>query len=230
MAAIEKGHNNKLPGLESVFKISWKITPRINHRKLRESFNDKITKLFSRIGELFLKKGLSSQEVDELSAVTSEEQFPQEKELSLEDGIPSEEVNEPYLAEIEEQLADSEEFSSEIGIPSQKDDELSTEMIEEISLEGDGLCEEHSTVTTPQPSISNGEQRKVSVNTSSVSKYFFLLEQGVQLTDAAKELSDEKMDFLWEDIFKPLDFYSILHERRKQLTFSEIETNMQNLL
>ena len=90
-------------------------------------------------------------------------------------------------------------------------------MIEEISPEGDGLCEEQSTVTTPQPKTSHGEQRKLCKNTSSVTEYSFLLKQGVQLMDAAKELTDEKMDSLWEDIFKPLDFYSILHERKKQL-------------
>ena len=46
---------------------------------------------------------------------------------------------------------------------------------------------------------------------------FFIESQGIKLTAAAKELSDEKWRLLYEDIFKPLDFFSILHERRKEL-------------
>ena len=37
-----------------------------------------------------------------------------------------------------------------------------------------------------------------------------------RLTEAAKKLSDEELTLLYEDILKPLDFYSILHERRKE--------------
>ena len=37
-----------------------------------------------------------------------------------------------------------------------------------------------------------------------------------RLTDAAAKLSQEELALLYEDILKPLDFYSILHERRKQ--------------
>ena len=46
---------------------------------------------------------------------------------------------------------------------------------------------------------------------------FFIESQGIKLTAVAKELSDEKWRLLYEDIFKPLDFFSILHERRKEL-------------
>ena len=37
-----------------------------------------------------------------------------------------------------------------------------------------------------------------------------------RFTDAAKNLSDEQLALLYEDIVKPLDFYALLHERRKQ--------------
>ncbi len=160
---------------------------------------------------------MSSQDVKK---VTIEEMFPQQKEL------PSE-VDQPYPAEIEELPTETEELSSEIAIPSQEDEQLSPVMIEEKSPEGDHLCKERSSATTPQQSTSQGGQRKLCPNTprDGASRYSFLLDQGVQLTDAAKELSDEKMDSLWEDIFKPLDFYSILHERSKQLSSSKIETN-----
>lgn len=43
----------------------------------------------------------------------------------------------------------------------------------------------------------------------------FVSSQGIKLTEVAKELRDEKWRLLYEDIFKPLDFYSILHERSK---------------
>ena len=37
-----------------------------------------------------------------------------------------------------------------------------------------------------------------------------------RLTEAAKQLSDEELALLYEDILKPLDFYDMLHERRKR--------------
>ena len=46
----------------------------------------------------------------------------------------------------------------------------------------------------------------------------FISSQGMKLTAAAKELNDEEWRLLYEDIFKPLDFYSILHERSKKLS------------
>lgn len=36
-----------------------------------------------------------------------------------------------------------------------------------------------------------------------------------RLTPAAKTLNDEQLALIYEDIFKPLDFASIMHERRK---------------
>ena len=38
-----------------------------------------------------------------------------------------------------------------------------------------------------------------------------------RLTEAAKQLSDEELALLYEDILKPLDYYAILHDRRKKL-------------
>jgi len=32
-----------------------------------------------------------------------------------------------------------------------------------------------------------------------------------RLTEAAKELSDEELPLLYEDVLKPLDFYAVLH-------------------
>lgn len=37
-----------------------------------------------------------------------------------------------------------------------------------------------------------------------------------RFTDAARNLSDEELAELYEHIVKPLDFYAMLHERRKQ--------------
>ena len=225
MDAIKKENNNTLPGLPSAYKPSSRMTAKSDHSKLLKYLNAKMTKLFPRIGELSLKKGIPSHEISK----PIEELLPQDKGLSSEDGILSKAVNEPYLAEIEELASETEELSSKIGIQSQEEDKLSSMMTEEMSPEGDDLCEERSTATTTQPSTSQDEERKVCANTRGVTKYAFLLKQGVQLTDVAEELSDEKMNSLWEDIFKPLDFYSILHERNKEVSLSKIETNMQNL-
>lgn len=42
------------------------------------------------------------------------------------------------------------------------------------------------------------------------------LQDEPRLTEAAKELSNEELALLYEDILKPLDFYSVLHERRRE--------------
>lgn len=225
--AAKKGQNSKLPRLPSVFKTSWRITPKSNHGKLRDCLNCKITELFSRIGEVSRKKSTSS--LDELSTVTIEGQFPKDERLSSEDDILSQEINEKYPTETVELPTETEKHSPEIGAPFQRV-ETSPVIFQEISPKVGNLGEESKTVAIPQKSPSNRELRKFCPNTPCGKKYYFLLDQGVQLTDAAKELSDEKMNLLWEDIFKPLDFCSILHDRRRQLSSnSEIETNMQNL-
>ncbi|KAJ7370732.1 hypothetical protein OS493_030152 [Desmophyllum pertusum] len=41
------------------------------------------------------------------------------------------------------------------------------------------------------------------------------LEGETRLTDAAKQLSNEELGLLYEDILKPLDVYSMLHGRQK---------------
>ena len=49
-----------------------------------------------------------------------------------------------------------------------------------------------------------------------------VLQRDSRLTDAAKTLSKEQMALLYEDIFKPLDVFSILIERRKQMNNRKI--------
>ena len=43
------------------------------------------------------------------------------------------------------------------------------------------------------------------------------IQNNSRLTEAANQLSDEELALLYEDILKPLDFYAMLHERRKKL-------------
>ena len=42
------------------------------------------------------------------------------------------------------------------------------------------------------------------------------LQGEARLTEAANKLSNEELTLLYEDILKPLDFYSILHERSRE--------------
>ena len=44
------------------------------------------------------------------------------------------------------------------------------------------------------------------------------LQRDPRFTDAAKKLSKKEMAFLYEDIVKPLDVYSILIEQRKEMS------------
>ena len=49
-----------------------------------------------------------------------------------------------------------------------------------------------------------------------INKYSKLIaSRGIKLTEAAYQLTEEQCRLLYEDIFKPLDVYSILQERRK---------------
>ena len=49
-----------------------------------------------------------------------------------------------------------------------------------------------------------------------INKYSKLIaSRGIKLTEAAYQLTEEQCRLLYEDIFKPLDMYSILQERRK---------------
>lgn len=43
----------------------------------------------------------------------------------------------------------------------------------------------------------------------SISKCSFLSKYGEKLTDAGKDLSEEELNLLYQDIFKPIDFYAI---------------------
>lgn len=226
--ATKKGQNSKLPRLPpSVYKASGKTAPGGNHGKLRDYLNFKMTKLFSGIGKASRKKSISS--CNKLPSVMLEKPLPNDGRSSSEDDMLSHQMNKISVTETEELPTETEKPSPEIGIQSQRV-ETSPVITEEISLKASDLGKEDKRAATPRTTPSNGERREFCENTSCATKYSFLLDQGVQLTDAAKELSDEKMNLLWEDIFKPLDFCSILHDRRKKLlSYSDIETNMQNL-
>ena len=50
-----------------------------------------------------------------------------------------------------------------------------------------------------------------------------------RLTEAAKQLSDEELALLYEDVLKPLDLHAILHERRKKLPGEKMNSEVKIL-
>ena len=74
------------------------------------------------------------------------------------------------------------------------------------SLQGESYSPKRSGV---QP-----RSRHNSMPTFATDTYEF--EQDTRLTDAARKLSKEEMELLYKDILKPLDFYFILRERRRE--------------
>jgi len=54
------------------------------------------------------------------------------------------------------------------------------------------------------------------VSSPSFEKCSFLLKYGAKLTDAGKQMSDDEMKLLYEDILKPLDFFCMVQERSKR--------------
>ena len=62
------------------------------------------------------------------------------------------------------------------------------------------------------------QQRPRIVSEPCINKYAQIISsRGIKLTEAANELSEEQCRLLYEDIFKPLDFFSILQERMENL-------------
>ena len=53
--------------------------------------------------------------------------------------------------------------------------------------------------------------------------------QDPRLTDAARKLSKEQLASLYEDIFKPLDIYSILRQRRAQMQEGQVMNNSSEM-
>ena len=76
---------------------------------------------------------------------------------------------------------------------------------------------EQAMFLAPNRKVHREESASLTLKTERELNESFVLSQGIKLTAAAKDLSDEKWRLLYEDIFKPLDFYAILHERRKEL-------------
>lgn len=67
------------------------------------------------------------------------------------------------------------------------------------------------------------QQRKRVESEPCINKYApFISNKGIQLTEAANELTEERCRLLYEDIFKPLDIYSILQERSKNVSQLEL--------
>ena len=60
----------------------------------------------------------------------------------------------------------------------------------------------------------SGRQRSSS-HTVTSSPYYFIQNHSATLTENAKKLSEEEINELVIDIFKPLDFYEILFDRMK---------------
>ena len=73
------------------------------------------------------------------------------------------------------------------------------------------------TVRSTNENIKDRHRRRVA-SEPCINKYAELIEsQGIQLTEAVNELTEEECRLLYEDIFKPLDICSILQERIKEI-------------
>lgn len=92
-----------------------------------------------------------------------------------------------------------------------KADELFPDQAVELSSEP-GVSSAPDGQVHPKESETPRRKTEREQNESLISK------RGIKLTAAAKELSDEKWSLLYEDIFKPLDVYAILHERKNNLS------------
>ena len=68
---------------------------------------------------------------------------------------------------------------------------------------------------SPYRNIKDQHRQRV-LSEPCITKYAELIaSRGIQLTEAANKLTEEECRLLYEDIFKPLDIYSILRERNR---------------
>ncbi|KAJ7372352.1 hypothetical protein OS493_019797 [Desmophyllum pertusum] len=109
---------------------------------------------------------------------------------------------------------------------STKKDELPPQDYEVVPTKADELFPDQAVELSSEPGVSPAPDGQVHHKESETPRRktererneSFISKRGIKLTAAAKELSDEKWNLLYEDIFKPLDVYAILHERRNNLS------------
>ena len=225
-----------------------------------KSMKQKVSKLFSRIGQWFRKVQFSelkySPSFPELSQKSETQiSLPKVSKCSKHDEFRSNEVTDltPKIKELPHQ---ADEMSSNVAALSPYLDEVSPGIAKlspkqngKLSPKKDKLRRKKSRNVGPQiftfPTVPElhevknrrgtrkpqrfqsettwstyknfkDQNRQRVVSEPCINKYAELIaSRGIQLTEAANELTEEECRLLYEDIFKPLDVSSILQQRNQ---------------
>ena len=222
-----------------------------------EAMKQKVSRLFSKIGQCFQKVQFSecscSPSFPELSQKPETQvSSPKEGRCLKQDELWSNEVMElsPKINELPQQAG---EMSPNMAVLSPSPDELSPGITKfspkrnELSPKKEKFFRKKTRNVEPEififptvPELLEAEHRRETrkprrfqsetgqstnrnikdqhrqrvLSEPCINKYAELIaSRGIQLTEAANKLTEEECRLLYEDIFKPLDIYSILQER-----------------
>jgi len=193
--------------------VSLKIRPRDKELSKAEAFYSQVSGMLLGIAKMSVK--IASVQ---FSFTENNSPSPVVKTLSpkIEEQSQDFEIDQPAVELIE--------LSTEVNELSSNIEELTSEVFElpcleirqHFSAEIFIFLPPHVFTTSFEDEEHNETRGSQTVSSPSFEKFSFLLKYGGKLTEPGKQMSDDEMKLLYEDIFKPLDFFSMLQKRSKR--------------
>ena len=211
-----KSWNTRLP---SFFKSnSWKIGLRGEEQKESKPFRSKTSEMFLGLAELPLKTTIVKSSKQAINGVN-------EKSLISKEQSPK---GEKVYSSIVQPATEFTDLPGKVKELSPKTEELTAKFVELRSKENRKMSAENVTFVPQDVSATSFEDKNPKetkdcrivspkktkdcriVSPPSFQKCYFVLKYGEKLTEAGKNMSEQEMKLLYEDIFKPVDIYSLL--------------------
>ena len=209
-----KSWNARLP---SFFKSnSWKIGLSGDEQKEAKPFHSKMSDMFLGVAELSLKTTVVESSKQAINGVN-------ENSLISEEQSPK---GEQVYTSIVRPATEFTDLPGKVKELSPETEELTAKFVELRSKENRKMSAENVTFVPQDVSATSFEDKNPkeakdcrSVSPPSFQKCNFVLKYGGKLTEAGKNMSEQEMKLLYEDIFQPLDICSLLKKSREQVTF-----------
>ena len=200
-----KSWNARLP---SFFKSnSWKIGLSGDEQREAKPFHSKKSDMFLEVAELSLKTTVVKSSKQAINGVNensliSEEQSPKGEQVDTSIVQPPTESTD-LPGKVKELSPETEELTAKfVELRSKANRKMSAEGVSVTSFEDKNPKETKDCRILSPPNFQKG---------NFVSKY------GGKLTEAGKNMSEQEMKLLYEDIFQPLDICSLLKKSREQV-------------
>lgn len=207
-----KSWNTRLP---SLFKSNrWKIGLRGDEQKESKPFHSKTSEMFLGVRELPLKTTIGKSSKQAINGVN-------ENSLISEEQSPK---GEQVYSSIIQPATEFIDLPGKVKELSPKTEELTAKFVELRSKENRKMSAENVTFVPQDVSATSFEDKNPKktkhcriVSPPSFQKCNFVLKYGGKLTEAGKNMSEQEMKLLYEDIFKPVDIYSLLKKSSEQV-------------